>query len=163
MDLKERIEWLERELEKTKELVLETEQEEKNFPKNGDEFYFIDEHGLVIFATFDADYIGNERIKNIGNCFRTREEAEFEVERLKVLKELKEFACDIKEFKLYDDKWYLSYNSLDKKISIDRDGIFARHGIYFKRKEDAEQVLELVGEERIIKYYIGIKENENDK
>lgn len=147
--------------EKIKEQEEREQQKKKTTPSEGEKFYYIDERGGVCSGSY-CDQVDFCMIL-IGNCFKTKEEARDHIARLILLEELKEFACDIKEFKLYDDKWYLSYNSLDKKISIDRDGIFARHDIYFKSKEDAEKALEIIGEKRIKKYYLGIKENGYDK
>ncbi len=148
MDIHERLEWLEREIEKTKELVKETEQEEKKFPQDGDDFYFIDENGHVIFATFDADYIENERIKNIGNCFKTLEEADFEVERRKVIKELKEYESDFR----YDEyNYFLEYYLDTNAISKECDCICKKSVIYFASVEKAEEAIKAVGKDRIKK------------
>lgn len=91
---------------------------------------------------------------DIGNYFKTEKEAEFEVERLKVIAELKEYATPVNEF-----DWN---NSLEKKYTIllESDEVRVDYFIscqtsdlYFKTKEQAKNAIESVGEDRIIKYY----------
>lgn len=88
----------------------------------------------------------------IGNCFRTQKEAEFAVERLKVIQELREFACE----KLEDDKirWYLYLT----KGCVCTSWVKSLQGdLCFQTEQDAEAAIKAVGEERIKKYYFGIK------
>lgn len=88
----------------------------------------------------------------IGNCCRTEEEAEFALERLKVIQELREFACE----KLNDDniRWYLYLTRGCVCISWLKS---LQGDLCFQTEQDAEAAIKAVGEERIKKYYFGIK------
>lgn len=134
-----------------KELEQE-EQEEKKFPQHDDKFYFIDEDGDVLYGRYDEDVTEDNRKENIGNCFRTREKAEFEIERLKVLKELKEFS---KKFGLGERNYYLA-RFKDNEITTGSNFAMQYDVIYFESKEKVEEAIEAVGEDRIRKYYFGI-------
>ena len=63
----------------------EEQQEEAEFPKEGDTYYFINPNGSIQPETYELEY--DREAYLIGNCFRTKEEAEFAVEQLKVIAE----------------------------------------------------------------------------
>lgn len=72
--------------------ALETvEQPEAEWPKDGDTYFFIDGDGDVLDSRWDSDLRDTSRM-NIGNVFRTVAEAEHEIERRKVLTELRRLA-----------------------------------------------------------------------
>lgn len=127
--------------------------------KNGDVYYFLTSYGYVmktVWVNTDAD---NEKL-SIGNAFLTEEDAEFAKERLKLIAELKRYA---KEFS--DEEWrngntakYLFYRSFpDNRIYI--TSTYSAHYpcLYFESMEKAKQAFNAVGEERIKKYYFGVK------
>lgn len=93
---------------------------------------------------------------DIGNLFRTREDAGFAAERLKVLAEMKEWAGN------YDDLWILLYAGPNKAIvpEIVTNGEFTRGEMRFATREDAENCIRAVGADRIIKYYFEISQEE---
>lgn len=90
------------------------------------------------------------------NCFLTREEAEFELERRKVETEL--LRCggtrDMKSIgKDYIRKYYMLYNHFQDKVCIESLCYTQYLGnIYFKSEEDAQRAINEVGEDRIKKY-----------
>ena len=53
-------------------------------PKNGESYFFISGDGLVNLSDWDNDVFDNYYY-NFGNCFRTKEEAEKALERVKEL------------------------------------------------------------------------------
>lgn len=130
--------------------------------KNGDVYYFLTSYGYVketVWVNTDAD---NEKL-SIGNVFLTEEDAEFEVKRLKVVAELKKYA---KEFS--DEEWaqnncvkkyYIFYNWSNGKVSAGYN-YFASYGnqLLFESGEKAKEAIDAVGEERIKKYYFGVRE-----
>lgn len=128
--------------------------------KNGDVYYFLTSYGYVmktVLVNTDAD---NEKL-SIGNAFLTEEDAEFAVERLKVIAELKRYA---KEFGNEDwigcnvKKYYFYYNSLDNKLEISFN-YKTSYGnqLLFESPKKAQEAIDAVGEERIKKYYFGVK------
>lgn len=88
-----RIEDIEKELAELKESIKE-EDEDNQFwwtPKAGGKYYFIANYGEPSSDTWTIFSIDRERLA-IGNVFATKEDAEFEVERLKVIHELRMYA-----------------------------------------------------------------------
>ena len=127
--------------------------------KNGDVYYFLTSFGYVmktVWVDTDAD---NEKL-SIGNAFLTEEDAEFSRERLKVIAELKKYA---KEFS--DEEWkndfflknYIAYEYSRKEIVFLSTYTTDRGNIYFEDEEKAKEAINAVGEERIKKYYLGVK------
>lgn len=56
---------------------------EKPWPQNNDRYYCISEGGLIYHTNFHDDYAFDNNRLSFGNCFRTREEAESALERVK--------------------------------------------------------------------------------
>ena len=90
---------------------------------------------------------------NIGNVYKSQEEADFYLEHLKVKNELKKYSCD---FKYKKRNYYMFYHDYNRKVVIGCDESIERPDIYFKSEERAEEVIKKVGLERIIKYYLGV-------
>lgn len=148
---------LQEELKAMKERIAELEvlaKEEKKFPKVGDEYWRIDDIGSVDNYMYNDYYNDNHR-QAIGNMFKTKEQAEFAVEKLKVESELRKFS---RPFKDNDNNYYIELYLFDKTLSIDIDEHFQTQGtIYFESKKVAQQAIETVGEERIKKYIFGVR------
>ena len=133
-------------------------------PQKGERYYFIKTGGVVCHEENCNIYIDIDRF-NIGNCFKTEEEAQHMVEKLKVIKELKDFALENNEEKIDWDnterkKITISYNVKGKKVWTSiiyyiRETPF---DIYFTSENLARQAIETIGEERIKKYYFDVEE-----
>ena len=130
--------------------------------KNGDVYYFLTSYGYVmktVWVNTDAD---NEKL-SIGNAFLTEEDAEFARERLKVIAELKKYA---KEFSDEDwarntcvQKYYIYYDwSTGKLFANYNYEVSCGNQLLFESGEKAQEAIAAVGEERIKKYYFGVKE-----
>ena len=66
-------------------------------PKYAEEYYYLSGDGSVGRETFDDEFdIDNDRFE-IGNCFKTKEEAEKVVEKLKAWKRLKDSGLKFKD------------------------------------------------------------------
>ncbi|SPT61677.1 Uncharacterised protein [Aerococcus viridans] len=155
MNIQEGIEALETEFnEKIKALKAEVQREDE-FPQDGDEYWYIGTTGNV----YDENWEGfgfEEAALEIGNVFKTKEQAEFAVEKLKVEAELRKFS---RPFKDNDNNYYIELYIPDKTLSIDRSEYFKTQGtIYFESKEKAQQAIEAVGVERIKKYIFGVED-----
>ena len=128
---------------------------EEQWPQNGDMYFRLDDTGCIYENKYLSGSFDDQRIA-IGNCFKTIEEAEFEVEQLKVLVEMKKFA------EPKDMKWDGHKNRWSIFINVDNGGIYytsattyKSNAIYFESREKAEECVKAVGEDRIKKYYIG--------
>lgn len=102
---------------------------------------------------------------NIGNYFKTKEEAEHMLEKLKVIHELQKFAYENNEREIdWNDtkqyKCFLIYDTDDKKICVDyrtyvKNELF---NIYFTSFNLARQAIAKIGEDRIKKYYFNVED-----
>jgi len=129
-------------------------------PEIGDEYFYVKTNGEIGSAGWD-DIVDKDRYA-LGDCFRTKEEAKFTVEKLKVIAELKRFAQKHNEEKIdWNNKEqtkyciYYSYNT--KHIGIEGRFSAKQNDIYFSSKEIAEQAVKEIGEERIKKYYFEVE------
>ena len=144
-------------------------------PKKDEKYYYITECGdvdnhLYSNCLVNDDYLyANwllERARfNIGNCFKTKEEAEHMVEKLKVIHELQKFAFENNEGKIdWNDtkqyKRFLVYDTDDKEICVDYRTYVKNEpfNIYFTSFNLARQAIKTIGEDRIKKYYFDVEE-----
>lgn len=134
---------------------LREELSEKDTPfKIGDKLYYIDCKGAVDFWYFQNDDIDNNAVA-IGNVFKTRKEAEFMVERLKVIAEMKKFG---REFVAGKANFCLNYIHTDRSLDIDWTYNVQSSNIYFESEAKAWEAIKAVGEDRIKKYYLRIED-----
>lgn len=128
-------------------------------------FFFIGSAGEVWEKDFVPGDPSDENRFLLGNAFPTREAAEFEVERLKVLHEIKEFIAknddgEINWANSSELKYILKYCIEDGKVF---PGTFYTYVPYQKEvcassKNVIDDMIETIGEGRIKKYYFGITE-----
>jgi hypothetical protein len=102
------------------------------------------------------DILENDILFN--NAFLTYEEAEFEVERRKVIQELKRFS---KEFEYNENNRNIAFDFSEEEIFYDCNNILQYPYIYFESKEKAQEAVKSVGEDRVIKYYLGVNDESN--
>lgn len=131
---------------------------ENIFPKCSNKYYFINESEVCESFWYD-DELDRERL-SLGNCFETREEAEFVVERLKVLHQIKQFAePEDYEWNGDNEHYYMYWSFLaNDTVKIGRCSTCKSNHIYFKSFEDAKVCIEAVGEDKIKKYYLKIED-----
>ena len=97
----------------------------------------------------------------LGNCFKTNEEAEFAVEQLKVLAEIREYADNDKEWNNDNEHWCISYNTDSRSIDNDNCFHYVIHtpfNLYFSSKEQAQKAIDAIGEDRLKKYYFCVED-----
>lgn len=128
--------------------------------KDGDRYCYITADGELRFVSWQNDESDKNKLY-IGNIFLTEEDTEFAVEHLKVTSELKKYA---KEFSYEEwmssntQKYYLYYNWPNNEVNTDYN-YFSTYGnqLLFESGEKAQEAINAVGEERIKKYYFGVK------
>ena len=143
--------------------------EKANKPKNKvwkpelNEMYYAISDVVNIFETRNNSEIDDKR-HNIGNCFKTKEEAEFALEKQKVFTELKRFALENNECELDWNneyhKYYLFYNYKTGKVDVEYDISWKTSSVYFSSEDIAKQAIEAVSEDRLKKYYFEVNDNE---
>ena len=138
----------------------EQQEPEEKWPQDHNEYYFMFSDGDIGYEYFHAYSPANDdRRLTFGNCFRTKEEAEFEAERLKVLAEMKKFA-EPKDRKWdgINEHWGIWVNMTNKTIYYARVSHHKTNCIYFESREKAEKCVETIGEDQIMKFYARIGE-----
>ena len=130
--------------------------------KKGDKYYYINDAGSIFNYDCRED-ISDEALINIGNCFKTEEDAKQMVEKLKVIREPQKFAYENNEEKIdWNDakqyKQFLIYDVEHKKVCIDYKTYVKSEpfNIYFTSFDIARKAIKTIGEDRIKKYYFDI-------
>lgn len=104
---------------------------------------------------------------SMGLCFQTEEQAKFMVEKLRVIHELEKFAYENNEEEtvmvfthLLKAKYFFRMEIKSKKIQVVSSPTqeYLPFNIYFDSEEIARKAIETIGEDRIKKYYFGVKE-----
>lgn len=126
-------------------------------PNINDDYYYINDKAAAQF-NINMGTHGDKELFSIGNYFKTEEEAEFELERLKIIEELKEFAFEPNWKDVNQDKYIIEYNHFVKEIDYGMSYCLQSDNIYFETKEDVENAIKKVGEDRIKKYLFGVTE-----
>lgn len=136
----------------------------------GCEYWYIDHVDCSLNQVRCGSDYGHKDVRSnmlysIGNYFKTKKDAEFELERLKVIKELKDWSTDnnstdayllVPEVMVSHD--YRSYEYRVEVVHSDHIGyINLTYSICFDSRETAEDAIRAIGEERILKYYFKIE------
>lgn len=145
------------ELKALKQRIAELEnqaKEEQEFPQDDDNYWYIDETGEVLIESWDG--LSSEiDMLEIGNIYKTEDEAEFAVEKLKVEAELRKFSTP---YKILSRNWLIT-EAKDGTIEALWSFRSKSQGtLYFESKEKVQQAIKSVGEERIKKYIFGVED-----
>ena len=118
----------------------------------GKEYYVLWTDGHI-----DAnDFISHldEKKRDMGNAFLTREEAEFELERRKIEAIMKKHS---RPFKYEEDNYHLKYFCRSGSICILNSWEFNDGLLYFESKEIARKAIDEIGIDRLKKYWFRVK------
>lgn len=131
-------------------------------PNKNEKYCYIGGDG-DIYHTVNVNLTADDCIFSIGNYFKTDEEAEHMVEKLKVIKELQDFAIENRDEEIdwYDkeqDKWEISYKDSNVEPICNNYYRAQAFNIYFASKEIAQEAIKKIGEDRIKKYYFDIED-----
>lgn len=130
-------------------------------PEMYHEYYLIRWNGDINFTTNSGS--SDSSAMAFGNCFQTEEQAQFVVEKLKVIHELKTFAVENNEEEIdwnNDDqrKFFLYYSYSANQVLVNYVISMKEIplNVYFTSESIAEKSVEAIGEERLIKYYFEV-------
>lgn len=145
------------------EVVEETKSKVKVWKPNKNEKYCYIGGDGDIYHTVNVNLTVDDCIFSIGNYFKTDEEAEHMVEKLKVIKELQDFAIENRDEEIdwYDkeqDKWEISYKDSNVEPICNNYYRVQAFNIYFASKEITQEAIKKIGEDRIKKYYFDIED-----
>ena len=149
---------LQEELKALKERIAELEEQEKQereFPQYGNTYWCINAYGGVSKEIWDGYDIEKDMLE-IGNGFRTEQEAEFAVEKLKVEAELQKFGRPFVDGK---ENNHIKYRPSFDELSVSASFGYQDQGVfYFESREKTQQAIQSVGKERIKKYIFGVED-----
>lgn len=113
--------------------------------KPGDYFYYITYTGNVFGEKWSKEGIGDRRIREVGNAYLTREEAEMVVEGRKLEYQLQKMANRCEEPVDWSNpnqyKYYLIYNRETDDLNIGRTTVEQTRDIYFTDIEVLKEAL----------------------
>ena len=146
--------------EDIKALVIEkAEEEQKLKPKtiwdfntnDRDSYYYIDEAGYLRPDWLDEGYF--EIRRDLGNAFLTEEEAEFELERRKIEAIMRKYS---RPFKNGMNNYCIFFYACES-IRVGTLWAFNSGIPCFETKEIAQKIIDEIGEDRLKKYWFGVK------
>ena len=156
-EYEQRLESLEREIAALKQETVDDESTPKPphprwMPVFNETYYLICRDASILSFNWDCGNI-DTGLFTAANVYKSREAAEFDAERRKVLAEMHEWAGN------WDDPWKISCDSyrVEAVRDILRDITFGE--MRFATREDAENCIKAVGEDRLKKYYFRIGDN----
>lgn len=123
----------------------EIEEQTRWKPKNGETYYRVGSDGRIYDDTWDdsLSITDSERLE-IGNCFKTEEEAEQVAEYLKALATVRGDATS--KFTKGRNNFYVVYDAAYNYLVVKDKSYYIENGIfglpYFATKEDAEGSIE---------------------
>lgn len=141
--------------------AIEEHKKDQMWPQKGDYYYYIGSNSFIYQDAYDNDCNAYDKGRlNLGNCFKTQEEAEFKVEQLKVLHELEQLADNDQPWSNSGLHYSLCYKHSINKVLAEEWSSFQclPNTYYFKSSESAEAAICKIGEDRLKKYYFCISE-----
>jgi len=131
-------------------------------PKKDERCWYVNVGGTAHHFDFAENHAHRKNMIAIGNCFRTREEAEFAVEKLKVIAELRRFAEEHNEpidwKNIHEAKHYLIYYCSGDEVTSDFWGDVRYPSMSFSSREIAQSAIDTIGVDRLKKYYFEVEE-----
>lgn len=120
---------------------------------DSEEYYFICFDGDITLGNFSSCF--SEKVRDIGNAFLTREEAEFEIERRKIEVIMRKYS---RPFKNGECNYIVVCDTEDNMTFIRVAQFHYLGGPVFASEEIAQKVIDEIGEDRLIKYWFGVTE-----
>ena len=131
-------------------------------PETGEEYWTFSQLGDLIKSSCENGMIDSKRHR-VGWMFRTKEDAEFAIERQKIVTELRRYAFEHNDFETEnwdgDHAFYtIVYNVSNRNIDVASTCLVKDMlSIYFSSERIARDAMSEVGEERIIKYLFDVE------
>ena len=155
------------EIEKTKQHLTNMENMLKECgdrwkPKDNEQYWYITDYGTVNYTLFMSKIQNdNMRFKNY-NCFPTREEAEQELEKILIRRQLEDIARRLNRGRKIDwynqeqDKYFIRFSYWEDRIRLETCWKTKPQGvIYCLDKKFLDVALKEIGEERLREYLKG--------
>lgn len=126
-------------------------------PKDGEVYYAITGDGSPIMLHFNEEADSN--FWRIGNCFKTLKEADFMIQKLKVLAELSAYTESRDRYWGDEDvkHYFIYYDYILNQIRIDQCYGVKEAPVFFGTREDAQEAINAIGEEKLKIYYFNVR------
>lgn len=124
-----------------------------------EEYYYICSNGDIVWADFNSCY--DEKAREIGNAFLTKEEAEFELERRKTEVIMRKYSRPFKNCNPVDPddaNYCIEHNINNNALKIGSYRSVNLGVLYFESEEIAWKVINEIGEDRLKKYWFRVTE-----
>lgn len=145
--------------------ALDAYKKKQIWPRNNDTYYFVSGCGEIDGTSFTATAF-DKGCLSYGNMFKTKEEAWFRREQLKVMHELEQLADDDQPFDK-DGNYSHVCIQYDWRYNKCRPMPNFRYATYspfhFKSVESCEAAIDKIGEDRLKKYYFCIPEKKDQQ
>ncbi len=122
-------------------------------PAEEERYWCMDSNGWAFHSTWEDYPCDNSRLE-IGNAFKTEKEAEFEVERLKILAIMKKYS---KPFEQYGNNYCIVFDQEEDSVEIKIFSMWDTGIYYFESEEMALKVIDEIGGYRLKKYYFRLE------
>lgn len=142
------------EIKQLKKRIAELEEQEKDeqeLTKYDYKYWYVDFGGGVFSTFYDNNHYIDRYHQEIGNSFKTKKQAEFAVEKLKVEAELRKFS---RPFLWGTENTAILFDGDDFKFDTRMAYVF-QGVIYFESEKKAKQAIDTVGKDRVKKYIFG--------
>ena len=139
-------------------------EEPKWKPREGELYFYVNSNGEIEYRYYKNRNINDKRrICNIGNYFKTDEEADHMVEKLKVIRELQDLSnikFNMSDYLKNNKIYYIAYDFTQNRIVPLFDNISRNipFNVYFSTKEDCEKAITKIGKERLGRYYFDMED-----
>ena len=142
--------------EKLKKLLVKPKPKTVWDLKDGDVYWYINTINNISCDTWTKD-AWDLTVRESGNLFLTKEEAEFELERRKCEAIMLKYGR--RTFKYEQNNYLIRFNNNDEKVEVGFWSVYQFQGsIYFDTKELAQKAIDEIGEERLKKYVFRVEE-----
>ena len=150
---------LQMEINSLKQRITELEgqvEQEKEFPQVEDDYWYVDGDAETMLAVWYGDDYDKGRL-SINNVFKTKDQAEFAAEKLKVEAELRKFS---RPFKHGAKNHTINYNhETEMVVNVNATATYQETGsFYFDSYEEVVEAIESIGADRIKKYLFGVED-----
>lgn len=127
-------------------------------PKQSEIYYSILANGSIDYTTYDSNNRIDKQRLSSGNCFKTGEEAQCMLEKIKIINQLRKMSNISFEGNTETKKWFVVYDCDCQKIGYNYmyTNKIAPFNIYFASKKDCQKVIETIGEDNLKKYYFDV-------
>lgn len=129
-------------------------------PNFGENYFRINSFDNITSLEWENDAFDN-RYYNARDIYKTKEEAEFEVERRKIMIELQNYADEHNgEIAHPSYAFWIAFDEDDMSITVETESYLPPVGaVLFSNGDTAYDAIEAIGEDRILKYMFRVNPN----